>query len=95
MERSARTVFCIGPDGDKDRRLTCVEEDVELVHEPGYARHGHLQREHQQAHEPKGKCKKKTVCGRERRKNGTEEEEKQGRVLVLTISESGTWGSPA
>jgi hypothetical protein len=32
--------------------LTCIEEEDELVHEPGHARHAHLQREHQQPHEP-------------------------------------------
>ena len=49
MQRSAQGILCIDSEG---RLLTCVEEEDELVHEPGHARDGHLQREHQQAHEP-------------------------------------------
>ena len=68
MERSARTVFCIGSDRDKGRRLTCIEEENELVHEPGHARHAHLQCEHQQPHEPnqaKGSVRSYSVAGRD------------------------------
>lgn len=32
--------------------LTCVEEEHELVHEAVHGRHRHLQREHQEPHEP-------------------------------------------
>jgi hypothetical protein len=46
-------VFCMrSHEVEKDPWLTCIEEQDELVREPGHAGDGHLQSEHQQPNEP-------------------------------------------
>jgi hypothetical protein len=45
-------VFCMRSEVEKDPWLTCIEEQDELVREPGHAGDGHLQSEHQQPNEP-------------------------------------------
>ena len=72
--------------------LTCVEEEDELVHEAVvHGGHGHLQREHQEPHEPEPGTTVSYLGPNPR----SSWQELVVRILIssLTISEAGTWGS--